>query len=75
VQPRTNNPEKLVKIGYRRYKAQTNKAKNTTQYVLEHDIQTNTNNVNKTGTLLLTIGGKDGHRFHAEIITVNFIEF
>ena len=37
--------------------------------------KTNTNNVNKTGTLLLTIGGKDGHRFHAEIITVNFIEF
>jgi hypothetical protein len=35
---------------------------NTTQYVL--DTQTNTNNVNKTGVLLQTTGGKDEPNKH-----------
>ena len=50
------NPEKLATQSTQDEEEQH---KNTTQYVEYHYTQTNTNNVNKTRTLLQTTGGKD----------------
>ena len=62
-----DNPEKLATQGIQDEDKQN---KNTTQYVL-NNVQTNTNNVNKTCALLQTTGGKDGRNilFYAEIVT------
>jgi hypothetical protein len=50
------NPEKLAPWCTQGKDKQN---KNTTQYVLDITTQANTNNVNKTSTLLQTTGGKD----------------
>jgi len=52
-----DNPEKLDRKGYSR-RGQTNRKHNTI-CVGHHYTQTNTNNVNKTWTLLQTIGSKE----------------
>ena len=65
-QSKTNNPEKLAT---RRRKT---KQKHNRICVVHHYPQRNTNNVNKTWTLLLTTGGKDEPNtfsFFAEIVT------
>ena len=49
-----DNPEKLETQG-----TQEKQNKNNTICVGHHYVRTNTNNVNKTGALLKTIGGKD----------------
>ena len=51
-----DNPEKLATQGTQDEEKQN---KDTTQYVLDHYAQTNTNNVNKILTLLQTTGCKD----------------
>ena len=51
-----DNPEKLAPQCTQGKEKQN---KNTTQYVLDTTTQGNTNNVNKTSTLLQTTGGKD----------------
>ena len=55
-QSKKDNPEKLAPQ-CTQGKAKQNK--NTTQYVLDTTTHANTNNVNKTSTLLQTTGGKD----------------
>jgi len=65
VQSKINNPEKLT----RRHRTKTNQKHNII-CVAHHNTQTNTNNVNKTRTLLQITGGKD-HRFYEEIVTCN----
>ena len=58
-QSRTNNPEKLATVGTQDARRRQRKQKHYTICVGHHCTQTNTNNVNKTWTLLQTTGGKD----------------
>jgi hypothetical protein len=52
-----DNLEKLALLGTQDEEKQN---KNTTQYVGHHYVQTNTNNVNKTRTLIQRTGGTPG---------------
>jgi hypothetical protein len=65
---KTDNLEKLANVGYTRRR--NTKHKHNTICVGHQYTQTNTNNVNKTCTLLQTTGGKvrTEHRFYAEIV-------
>ena len=65
-----DNVEKLVDIGYTRWRK--TKQKHNTIYVGHHYTQINTNNVNKTWHNWKK--GQTEHRFYTEIVTKNVFD-
>ena len=69
-QSKKDNPKKLATSGTQ-YEEKQNK--NTTPCVGHHYMQTNTNNVNKTCTLLQTTGGKDKQNMYSSVSSKDLI--